>query len=608
MAAFAFPQPGYASPATYVSAGAVFGVQPSPVMHPSPAFRPSPQFGHSVMAPSGGTAAMRVQAPALGASGYGAPLVSGPQSPVFRRSSAPNHYLFGSPSRAPSQGQAGMIITPRVQVSGQGQAVVQNPYQRVSSTPNLQANALKICKTISELLKNRDVLKRAVVQCFKRADDGEECLDLKGLIEFRKVLSQVLQVPNEAFGDLQNEFLCFDFDGSGSLEVNEVYKLVKFHLRQYRKELGGEATTVDMPFMTMQQAGFTVYKELGRGSQGVAKLAKDKSGNEVCVKCLQKNTMSAGGIEEMQEEFQTLQDLQCDAIAMVFEIFQDSQCYYMVGEPYHGGDLMTLKQKARAQKVDLTEDWWRNLLMQACEGLEFMHEQAMMHCDIKEPNIMLKTNNMHDPQLVYIDFGVCKAMVHSPNGMPGGTPGYMPPETILQRKWFPRGDVFCLGVTFLQVLIDKMPPTGPRTTATPGGIFVEGCQTVQDIFNATRSRAAPLHLVPKSMQGLRSLFELMLDKNIQNRPTASQVLGDSWFLEASGGDRKMRSRNDWATVGITKSFLARSSVGGDDESVSPAVKALHQLRKQLDSQADGPNDAVAAEAHSSSSPQVRWSS
>lgn len=56
----------------------------------------------------------------------------------------------------------------------------------------------------------------------------------------------------------------------------------------------------------------------------------------------------------------------------------------------------------------------------------------------------------------------------------------------------PGGDVFCLGVTFIQVLLDKSPPTGPRTTSTPGqiyallghmllgGIFVEGCRTIED--------------------------------------------------------------------------------------------------------------------------------
>ncbi|OLP82798.1 Protein kinase byr1 [Symbiodinium microadriaticum] len=117
-------------------------------------------------------------------------------------------------------------------------------------------------------------------------------------------------------------------------------------------------------------------------------------------------------------------------------------------------------------------------------------------------------------------------------GMPGGTPGYMPPETIQQRKWLPRGDVFCLGVTFIQVLLDKSPPTGPRTTATPGGIFVEGCQTIQDIFNATITRKPPLDMMPAALADLTELLDAMLNKDVTKRPTASQVLGLTWFEKA----------------------------------------------------------------------------
>lgn len=478
----------------------------------------------------------------------------------------------------------------QVQAGGQKPVVYRSPIpakpsalSRSSTLPMARTNPQdqKSISTITELLKDRSVLKRAVVQCFKRVEKEDDAVDCEGLLQVCEALSKVLELPLAAFGDLQNNFLCFDFDGSGMLEVNEVYKVVKHQLRQYRKTLGGETAVVNMPFRTLTQAGFTVYKELGRGSQGVAKLAKDPTGREFCVKCLKKDTMSAAGIEELQEEFQTLQLLAHDNIAQVFEIFQDAQFYYMVGEPYHGGDFMTLTQRAKEQQVPMTEDWWRGIFRQCAEALEFMHEQSMMHCDIKEPNIMIKSRDFRQPEVVVIDFGVCRAMVTAPNGMPGGTPGYMPPETIQQRKWLPRGDVFCLGVTFIQVLLDKSPPTGPRTTATPGGIFVEGCQTIQDIFNATITRKPPLDMMPAALADLTELLDAMLNKDITKRPTASQVLGLTWFEKAlTPASKNLRKRNDWATVGITKSFLARPSVHDSTEG-NAAVKALKELQRSL---------------------------
>ena len=62
-------------------------------------------------------------------------------------------------------------------------------------------------------------------------------LDIASLQRFRTTLAQVIRVPEHAFGDLETEYIRFDFDGSGRLGLNEVYKLVKFHLREYRKKV-----------------------------------------------------------------------------------------------------------------------------------------------------------------------------------------------------------------------------------------------------------------------------------------------------------------------------------------------------------------------------------
>merc|ERR1719502_2087360 len=110
----------------------------------------------------------------------------------------------------------------------------------------------------------------------------------------------------------------------------------------------------------------------------------------------------------------------------------------MVGDVYHGGDFTTLKQRAMGQDVDIDEEWWRDVFRQGLEGLAFMHEQAMMHCDIKEPNLMLRTSDFSEPKVVLIDLGVSTCMARANTGAPAGTPGYVPPETLETLMWFPR--------------------------------------------------------------------------------------------------------------------------------------------------------------------------
>merc|ERR1719446_278614 len=96
----------------------------------------------------------------------------------------------------------------------------------------------------------------------------------------------------------------------------------------------------------------------------------------------------------------------------------------------------------------------------------------MMHCDIKEENIMIKTDDYKMPQLVIIDFGLAQHDADEKRQI-CGTPGYIPPETWQMQKWYPTGDVFSMGVAMLQLVIDQIPerkefpPPGPGMQPPP---------------------------------------------------------------------------------------------------------------------------------------------
>merc|ERR1719316_580925 len=97
--------------------------------------------------------------------------------------------------------------------------------------------------------------------------------------------------------------------------------------------------------------------DLGVGNQGFTKLAKDRGGNELCIKCFNKEAMTAGGqaMEDLMHEFKALKMLECEAIARAVEMFQDESIFYLVQECYKGGDLTTIKDRAIQQGVSITE-------------------------------------------------------------------------------------------------------------------------------------------------------------------------------------------------------------------------------------------------------------
>merc|ERR1719324_623288 len=162
----------------------------------------------------------------------------------------------------------------------------------------------------------------------------------------------------------------------------------------------------------------------------------------------------------------------------------------------------------------------------------------MIHSDLKEPNIMVKAANYAAPEVVLIDFGVSKAMAAVQND-PGGSPGYVPPETILQRKWFPRGDIFCMGVVMMQMVTDKVPN---EKSQKQKGIFLEGSKDVQQIYEKTLHEQPPFHLVPCHMPMLATLCRKTLAKEMEKRLTAPQVLNDPWLQRSLGRDGRARAK------------------------------------------------------------------
>jgi serine/threonine protein kinase len=262
----------------------------------------------------------------------------------------------------------------------------------------------------------------------------------------------------------------------------------------------------------------------------------------------------AGSLADLQDEYEAMQLLACKNIAKSYEIFQDQHFVYMVNEVYLGGDMTSLKRKATMQMGALTEDWWKGVFRQCFEALEFMHKQAMMHCDVKEPNMMLRTDNYAAPQVVLIDFGISKAMTKSVGAMVSGTPGYMPPETMNTGKWFPGGDVFSLGVAIYQLLTDQVPDDEAAKRGAPMiGLFLNGATTLEDVQRFVNTRQPDFFRI--QMPGLRRICQRCLEKNMRNRPRAPALIKDGWFSGMAPGTAHFYN-NSPATQALGQAYSA----------------------------------------------------
>jgi serine/threonine protein kinase len=375
-------------------------------------------------------------------------------------------------------------------------------------------------------------LKQKVSSIFREADANDI-----GYLDFDQVKWYFDKVGYDHFGQClgnrltRDLFERFDFDGSWYLDELEAFRCLRNTLQSIYLAGGGKMPEA-VALKTPEQNGMKLIKELARGGQGSAWLAESDKYGKVALKVYDKVNPNACSIAELIDEMKALTRLSnSEHIMKAHEIFQDAGHLYCVNELLPGGDLESLREKAQEAGIALTEDYFRHIFYQCCKGVHHIHMHALMHCDIKEPNMMIRNKDIKNPQIAIIDLGL--AQYAAGPGMAGGTPGYRPPETNANNVWYPRGDTFSLGVTFFQLLSGMVPSVKYQQP----GLFQEGATSMEDVIRFTATRPVPWQKIQGSYPNCRGWLEGMLRRDKDGRPMPAQVYKDSdWFNSARGED------------------------------------------------------------------------
>ena len=239
---------------------------------------------------------------------------------------------------------------------------------------------------------------------------------------------------------------------------------------------------------TILRNRYKILKELGRGGFSVTYLAVDMDlpGNPKCVVKQLKTRQSSQTILQIAKklfnrEAQVLYRLGKGhkQIPEMLAHFEENDEFYLVQEFVDGYDL-TKEIKLRHR---LGEDKVIKLLQEILEVLAFVHENNVIHRDIKLRNIMRRRE---DGKIVLIDFGAVKeikGLVKNEQGYVNstliiGTPGYMPDE---QANGKPRlcSDVYAVGMLGIQALTGMSPRELPFNPDN-GELIWRGSANVSD--------------------------------------------------------------------------------------------------------------------------------
>jgi len=207
---------------------------------------------------------------------------------------------------------------------------------------------------------------------------------------------------------------------------------------------------VDIP----EQIGrYTITRRVGRGGMGVLYQARDNVlDRDVALKVMSTEMMSdEGSRDRFYREARAAARLQHRNIVTVFEFAEAGDAPYIAMEFLHGRSLAEYLASGDSMPLDTRLD----IIIQLCEGLQYAHEQGVVHRDVKPANIWL----MKDGGVKLLDFGIAKVagatLTHS--GSVVGSAAYSAPEQLSDSLVDGRADIFSAGAVLYELLTGRRP-------------------------------------------------------------------------------------------------------------------------------------------------------
>lgn len=258
---------------------------------------------------------------------------------------------------------------------------------------------------------------------------------------------------------------------------------------------------------------YRLISVLGRGGFGVVfKAQHHKTKMYVAVKRINLMGTTKDDREALQSEIILLKKLTHANIVQYIESIVLQSTLNIVLQYMEGGALNSLIKR---QLTSPRESRVAYYIEQVLEGLAYLHENGVIHRDIKGANLLVSANG----GLKLADFGVATKMQKaSKKASVVGTPYWMAPEIIeMNGTRSPACDIWSVGCTVLEILTGKPP-------------FYD-CNPMTAMYQIVRCKHPPFP--PTISDKLRDFLLQCFVKDPTGRPSAKKLLEHPWILSAA---------------------------------------------------------------------------
>lgn len=213
---------------------------------------------------------------------------------------------------------------------------------------------------------------------------------------------------------------------------------------------------------SMNPSDYRLDEAIGYGSSAIVHLATYlPSQHQVAIKIIDLDRFEQNQIDTLRREIQVMRMCRhANLLGVLASFVHDSQLWIVTPFLAAGSCLDLLRVPAHRAGL-LNEVAIATILLQALQGLAYLHEHGHIHRDVKAGNLLIDT----DGQVQLADFGVSASLTDYADGRGSaagtgtegavrirktfvGTPCWMAPEVMeMTRGYDAKADIWSFGIT-----------------------------------------------------------------------------------------------------------------------------------------------------------------
>ncbi|KAL0591626.1 hypothetical protein ABG067_001227 [Albugo candida] len=313
---------------------------------------------------------------------------------------------------------------------------------------------------------------------------------------------------------------------------------------------------------------FQLGVEIGRGGFGIVYAALDlRNGRSVAIKEVSLHDIDKEELVSIESEISLLKKLNHENIVKYHDTIKTQASLFIILEYMENGSLAQFIKKFG----NLSETLVAMYITQVLRGLAYLHEQGVLHRDVKGANILTTKDGL----VKLADFGVAvKLNETQKSNSVVGSPYWMAPEVIEMSGWSFASDIWSVGCTIIELLTTKPPYFD---LAPMAALF----RIVQDDHPPLPERISP---------ALDDFIMKCFMKEPHLRASAEELLTHPWIAQIP--KNKVEQSSQLVVEHIT-SLL-------DRDSMLNTIK-LYEKDKQIDFKLSPPKESDQSERQLSSS-------